>query len=132
MSFWSRLPTTERAQPIGYALVFDLSRMKKSKRWKRPKGVAMALSVPQGRLGNLWRLATLRNRTYTTNRKIGSFWHDLRLLRSKNLLRTPRSLSGGGGKFTVKLPSIWKASSRSEEHTSELQSLRHLVCRLLL
>src|SRR5205814_10487324 len=25
-----------------------------------------------------------------------------------------------------------KASSRSEEHTSELQSLRHLVCRLLL
>src|SRR5262245_63455231 len=27
------------------------------------------------------------------------------------------------------LPSAWK---RSEEHTSELQSLRHLVCRLLL
>src|SRR5437899_4110969 len=25
-----------------------------------------------------------------------------------------------------------KNSSRSEEHTSELQSLRHLVCRLLL
>src|SRR5262245_62516959 len=25
-----------------------------------------------------------------------------------------------------------KRSSRSEEHTSELQSLRHLVCRLLL
>src|SRR5436853_2501333 len=26
----------------------------------------------------------------------------------------------------------WMALSRSEEHTSELQSLRHLVCRLLL
>src|SRR5437899_5048356 len=25
-----------------------------------------------------------------------------------------------------------RASNRSEEHTSELQSLRHLVCRLLL
>src|SRR5438045_7733171 len=25
-----------------------------------------------------------------------------------------------------------RASARSEEHTSELQSLRHLVCRLLL
>src|SRR5262245_62230623 len=25
-----------------------------------------------------------------------------------------------------------KAATRSEEHTSELQSLRHLVCRLLL
>src|SRR5262245_66195408 len=27
---------------------------------------------------------------------------------------------------------IRSAASRSEEHTSELQSLRHLVCRLLL
>src|SRR5436853_7883129 len=26
----------------------------------------------------------------------------------------------------------WRARGRSEEHTSELQSLRHLVCRLLL
>src|SRR5436853_3833263 len=26
----------------------------------------------------------------------------------------------------------WKYVERSEEHTSELQSLRHLVCRLLL
>src|ERR1035441_8429593 len=26
----------------------------------------------------------------------------------------------------------WPAELRSEEHTSELQSLRHLVCRLLL
>src|SRR5438045_663543 len=26
----------------------------------------------------------------------------------------------------------WSASGRSEEHTSELQSLRHLVCRTLL
>src|SRR5438045_7869806 len=31
--------------------------------------------------------------------------------------------------FTFAVP-IWK--KRSEEHTSELQSLRHLVCRLLL
>src|SRR5262245_62512185 len=27
---------------------------------------------------------------------------------------------------------VWLAAMRSEEHTSELQSLRHLVCRLLL
>src|ERR1035438_10895847 len=26
----------------------------------------------------------------------------------------------------------WSRADRSEEHTSELQSLRHLVCRLLL
>src|SRR5689334_23621742 len=29
-------------------------------------------------------------------------------------------------------PPVWNASSRSEEHTSELQSQFHLVCRLLL
>src|SRR5262245_62628881 len=29
-------------------------------------------------------------------------------------------------------PRRWRCSPRSEEHTSELQSLRHLVCRLLL
>src|SRR5262245_2687811 len=29
-------------------------------------------------------------------------------------------------------PKLDKAITRSEEHTSELQSLRHLVCRLLL
>src|SRR5262245_65069073 len=29
-------------------------------------------------------------------------------------------------------PRSWRSGSRSEEHTSELQSLRHLVCRLLL
>src|SRR5258708_19898591 len=27
---------------------------------------------------------------------------------------------------------VWRTSSRSEEHTSELQSPDHLVCRLLL
>src|SRR5258705_1834070 len=35
-------------------------------------------------------------------------------------------LSSAGG------PRKWRARLRSEEHTSELQSLRHLVCRLLL
>src|SRR5262245_44672369 len=30
------------------------------------------------------------------------------------------------------LTGVWLAFPRSEEHTSELQSLRHLVCRLLL
>src|SRR5437899_8752261 len=40
------------------------------------------------------------------------------------------------GRYTIKLHPeyfhIIKHSLRSEEHTSELQSLRHLVCRLLL
>src|SRR2546422_3494631 len=38
-------------------------------------------------------------------------------------------LAGGRGRFaTVK----WLSVARSEEHTSELQSRLHLVCRLLL
>src|SRR5258705_4783399 len=32
----------------------------------------------------------------------------------------------------ITLPELLSAQPRSEEHTSELQSLRHLVCRLLL
>src|SRR5437899_7209389 len=32
----------------------------------------------------------------------------------------------------VPQPALPRISTRSEEHTSELQSLRHLVCRLLL
>src|ERR1035441_10683303 len=44
----------------------------------------------------------------------------------------------GGGTTLVEAASLGRhcigtdISSRSEEHTSELQSLRHLVCRLLL
>src|ERR1039458_3579011 len=35
-------------------------------------------------------------------------------------------------KLQRRYPEGWDAQRRSEEHTSELQSLRHLVCRLLL
>src|SRR3712207_8871280 len=41
---------------------------------------------------------------------------------------------GAGSTFTVRLP-VWRdgaEGSRSEEHTSELQSRQYLVCRLLL
>src|SRR5205814_7688022 len=40
----------------------------------------------------------------------------------------------GGGEVAVELAVDRRAEAggRSEEHTSELQSLRHLVCRLLL
>src|SRR5258705_6957458 len=34
--------------------------------------------------------------------------------------------------FLHDLPAFLQVRHRSEEHTSELQSLRHLVCRLLL
>src|SRR5262245_64792509 len=47
------------------------------------------------------------------------------------------TIKGAGAPGTAAPPgkalqSARRASPRSEEHTSELQSLRHLVCRLLL
>src|SRR5262245_64754761 len=52
---------------------------------------------------------------------------------------TTELLSLSGAAFTASVMSEGNASAwpkptitRSEEHTSELQSLRHLVCRLLL
>src|SRR5947199_2742964 len=47
-----------------------------------------------------------------------------------------RSLSSrttsSSARWTVSVVPFVPSTSRSEEHTSELQSLRHLVCRLLL
>src|SRR2546425_1346933 len=47
-----------------------------------------------------------------------------------------RSTRGGDDIFVLKLSPAgayqWSVTSRSEEHTSELQSLAYLVCRLLL
>src|SRR5262245_65828568 len=44
--------------------------------------------------------------------------------------RHPGLLEDRGGAARARVPAL--RPSRSEEHTSELQSLRHLVCRLLL
>src|SRR2546425_1943873 len=43
----------------------------------------------------------------------------------------PPSLSASRG-TVVRTATTWSSRSRSEEHTSELQSLAYLVCRLLL
>src|SRR5215831_7858079 len=44
-----------------------------------------------------------------------------------------QALSGGGARPAQSRRRAGRsAAGRSEEHTSELQSLRHLVCRLLL
>src|SRR5262249_61784892 len=45
-------------------------------------------------------------------------------------LRPLAALSGGGA--PLQAPVSWQRVARSEEHTSELQSLTNLVCRLLL
>src|SRR2546429_2006581 len=46
--------------------------------------------------------------------------------------RSPVSSSRPGSSITTRTDRIPRATARSEEHTSELQSRLHLVCRLLL
>src|SRR5258705_9604473 len=57
------------------------------------------------------------------------------LFRSRSFLKNGVLAAGvatvGAGLFT-KASALGRDEDRSEEHTSELQSLRHLVCRLLL
>src|SRR5262245_14201314 len=43
----------------------------------------------------------------------------------------PGARSAGPVEFRVRFNPLMPSGRRSEEHTSELQSLRHLVCRLL-
>src|SRR5438093_9886737 len=50
----------------------------------------------------------------------------------KNLGFLPWFPIGGGGGLKPENPLNVAAKARSEEHTSELQSLTNLVCRLLL
>src|SRR2546425_6985464 len=51
------------------------------------------------------------------------------LISGKNGSAIERALTSS---HTGNSPSRWPKRSRSEEHTSELQSLAYLVCRLLL
>src|SRR3712207_8292990 len=47
--------------------------------------------------------------------------------------RVPRPAAGEpAGPPAAPVPPAWQDCSRSEEHTSELQSRQYLVCRLLL
>src|SRR5262245_65252605 len=52
-------------------------------------------------------------------------------------VRLPQSGPSAGAGTEIRVPGVGSVGTlpkldRSEEHTSELQSLRHLVCRLLL
>src|SRR5947199_4085169 len=53
-------------------------------------------------------------------------------LRSPRMSLNPVALRPGCGRLSTSPMAMGSPTLRSEEHTSELQSLRHLVCRLLL
>src|SRR5262245_64067668 len=54
------------------------------------------------------------------------------LFRSQPSMRNDGPQSVTPASISARIQSGLQAFQRSEEHTSELQSLRHLVCRLLL
>src|SRR5438046_7369235 len=54
------------------------------------------------------------------------FWYPVRFRASSTRCEYAPGASGGGRSR------LWRSPKRSEEHTSELQSLTNLVCRLLL
>src|SRR5438045_9540418 len=63
------------------------------------------------------------------------FRSDVQFVAQRNTSSTPRSGSltiAGLGYMVSQDGAPCSYTLRSEEHTSELQSLRHLVCRLLL
>src|SRR5262245_62833639 len=60
-----------------------------------------------------------------------SGWQDPQLLQA-SFDCLPRKFRGMMSRISVPKISLSGMPRRSEEHTSELQSLRHLVCRLLL
>src|SRR5687768_18166222 len=66
-------------------------------------------------------------------------WHAAESLRSPSAARLSQDRRPGAGRPVVAGPAASRkpidhaeAAQRSEEHTSELQSRLHLVCRLLL
>src|SRR5687768_18015228 len=64
---------------------------------------------------------------YTTLFRSPSFWSSVANVSVTELVSSARPLSR-----SVSSPTAALRSRRSEEHTSELQSRLHLVCRLLL
>src|SRR5258706_4203411 len=79
------------------------------------------------------------NDTATTEIYTLSLHDALPIYRSKAIARVPgvgrgaRHRTGLGGEIAVRIIGEGEdLTSRSEEHTSELQSLTNLVCRLLL
>src|SRR5690625_7085285 len=60
------------------------------------------------------------------------FTHLMGIDRSQNMLQAARERLGKQQISAELVLGNWPHNARSEEHTSELQTRRHLVCRLLL
>src|SRR2546422_6839879 len=72
---------------------------------------------------------------YTTLFRSVAILHRITMILQQNRARRARITSQAGGRVGddfLLVPLLFGQPNRSEEHTSELQSRLHLVCRLLL
>src|SRR5262245_64704752 len=60
---------------------------------------------------------------------LGASTHRAACVRRRRAMRLAKRMEGRGATKAISVTSFFRIA-RSEEHTSELQSLRHLVCRL--
>src|ERR1035441_8930887 len=97
------------------------------KDWRGPSSSSTIKRVPRGRVGAIRRLG---GKKASDGRESGIVTYSYRATGKVRAglefcptpIEVPHPVPG-------RRPTIWV---RSEEHTSDLQSLRHLVCRLLL
>src|SRR5258706_6234535 len=84
---------------------------------------------------SLWAMFQSPHRTNSRPLALSSFSVGMNSSRKRNFARCLSSELDPEGRYaatTESLPSGSSSEERSEEHTSELQSLTNLVCRLLL
>src|SRR5438874_10456140 len=63
---------------------------------------------------------------------INTFWRTPNQCKRSEVRQITSAVCQSSPMMTTILPAAWAGRTRSEEHTSELQSRRDLVCRLLL
>src|SRR5262245_63899475 len=77
-------------------------------------------------------VAGLESRKYSPQTRLRASWSE-RSVTKRSAVTTSAKVAPTAVRPRLRFSSAARACpSRSEEHTSELQSLRHLVCRLLL
>src|ERR1035441_5089052 len=118
------------------AVVPGLLRIRRSASWRSRSRLFTTVGMPhvRGQTGSLWNQGptpvSAVQLTVSGKLRPPEEQHCRRIRLCYRLSATTMSRPGHFGDLEDALPG--KEIFRSEEHTSELQSLRHLVCRLLL
>src|SRR5229473_7562328 len=116
-------------QPLTSELATALDAMPAPRKMRgliHPTGVLLSMSLTPEAIKTLSRVSTATITTVLLKKGLRNVW-----MRGSRPLRPgqPRLV---GPAFTLRFVPAREDLARSEEHTSELQSLAYLVCRLLL